>query len=141
MAPLGEMEPKIVERQSFKVMGVLTRGTPESADFEGIWLNQFLARRDEVKPHTTDGVYYGVCFCEGKETIGYIASMAVREVITVPEGLVMRRVPARPPMRSSSVLWRPSGRPTVPCTGSRFRRVCTSTTAPPPTSSTTRPTR
>ncbi len=88
------MEPNIVERESFKVMGVVARVIPASADFHDIWMNQFMARHDEVKPHSTDGAYYGVCFCQGEEAIDYIAGMAVGDVATVPEGLVVREVPA-----------------------------------------------
>ena len=54
------MEPKIVSRDGFRVMGVLARCTPASADFHDIWMNQFMARHDEVKPNSTDGAYHGV---------------------------------------------------------------------------------
>lgn len=87
------MEPKIVRREEFAVLGVLARVTLESADFEDIWLNQFMFRHDEVKPHSTHGAYYGVCFCVGDGVIDYIAGMAVGNVPTVPAGLAMREVP------------------------------------------------
>lgn len=88
------MEPIIVRRDRFTVMGVLAQVTPESADFEDIWLNQFMARHDEVRLHSTDGAYYGVCFWSGDGAIDYIAGMAVGAVTTAPEGLVSREVPA-----------------------------------------------
>jgi len=51
------MEPQIVNREGFRVMGVLARCTAAGADFHDIWMNQFMTRLDEVEPHSTDGAY------------------------------------------------------------------------------------
>jgi AraC family transcriptional regulator len=89
------VEPHIVHRQPFTVLGVLARCTPQSADFSDIWLNRFMARHDEISPHSTDGAFYGVDHLPGEDgTFEYIAGMAVVNRETVPEGLVLRAVPA-----------------------------------------------
>lgn len=89
------MEPEFVDREPFRVMGVLVRCRPEAADFGDIWMNQFMSRHDEVAPHSTDGAYYGVDHMPDSEGLmEYVAGMAVGDVEAVPEGLVLREVVA-----------------------------------------------
>jgi predicted transcriptional regulator YdeE len=88
------MEPEFQDRAAFRVMGVLVRVTPENEDFHDIWMNRFMARHDEIRPHSTDGACYGVGFASGQQgAMDYLAGMAVGEVASVPEGLVVRDVP------------------------------------------------
>jgi predicted transcriptional regulator YdeE len=91
------MEPNIVTREAFTVLGFQERFTSETEDFEGVW-NRFMAFHNEISALSTDGAYYGVSFVpddvqEG-EAMEYVAGMAVGELADVPEGLVLREVPS-----------------------------------------------
>ncbi|MGD8239986.1 MAG: GyrI-like domain-containing protein [Armatimonadota bacterium] len=85
------MEPRIVEKDAFTVIGVESTEAHETDDFETPW-NDFMSHHGEVKPHSTDGAYYGVSYGEGGD-MRYLAGMAVAGVAQVPEGLTMREVP------------------------------------------------
>ena len=89
------MEPEIVEREAFTVLGVQERFAPGLEDFEGIWMRAFMARHQEIHPLSTDKAYYGVCFhVEGEDGMDYLAGMAVPADTACPEGLAAREVPA-----------------------------------------------
>jgi predicted transcriptional regulator YdeE len=51
---------------------------------------------DQIQQLSTDQAYYGACFAvEGKpKQMDYLAGMAVGDVNEVPEGLILREVPA-----------------------------------------------
>jgi predicted transcriptional regulator YdeE len=88
------MEPKFADREPFTVMGLQRSFTPENEDFEAIW-KDFMEYHDQIAPHSTDAAYYGVCFgTEDEHVMEYVAGMAVGPVDSVPEGLVVRQVPA-----------------------------------------------
>lgn len=91
------MEPKIVHKEAFALLGLQERFTPENEDFEGIW-KRFMKYAGQIQPHSIDGAFYGACFGveEGKQ-MDYLAAMAVASVDDVggvPEGLTLREVPA-----------------------------------------------
>jgi len=88
------MEPKMVTRDAFTLMGVMERFAHGNEDFEGIW-KRFMRYHDQIQPLSTDKVYYGVYFVidEGKE-LDCLAGMAVADVDSIPDGLVVREVPA-----------------------------------------------
>lgn len=91
------MEPKIINRNSFQVMGLLTRITPEDENIEiyGLIWKEFESYRHQIMPNSTDQAYYGVSFSTGEEGINdYLAGMAVRDVPAIPDGLVVREIPA-----------------------------------------------
>lgn len=89
-------QPKIIRREKFLVMGILTRMTPgtESGEkFGAIW-NAFEAQRERINIHSTDQKYYGVSFAPASQgQFEYLAGMAITPVQTVPAGLVVREVP------------------------------------------------
>ena len=88
------MQPKIVQRDAFCVLGLQERFTPETEDFEGIW-QRFMQYHDRIQPHSTDGAFYGVCFgTEDRKAMDYVAGMAVAPGTECPDGLVLREVPA-----------------------------------------------
>lgn len=90
-------EPKIIRRERFRAMGTLTRITPgtESGEkFASVW-SGFEGHREGIKPHSTDQKYYGVSFPTAYEgRFDCVAGMAIPPVQTIPEGLVVREVPA-----------------------------------------------
>jgi len=88
------MDPKMVTRDAFTVMGLMECFTHNAEDFEGIW-KRFMAYQDQIQPLSTDKAYYGVGFgTEESSKIEYLAGMAVGDVDSLPQGLVLRDVPA-----------------------------------------------
>lgn len=77
------MEPRIVYREAFNVLGLQERFTPNSEDHEGIW-ERFMAHHERIKALSADG----------GEAIDYLAGMAVADVVEVPDGLTLREIPA-----------------------------------------------
>jgi AraC family transcriptional regulator len=90
-------EPKIVRREKFLVMGMLTRiepGTETGEKFAAIW-SELEAHRGRIQPHSTDQKYYGISFATTDEAgFEYLAGMAIMPVQKIPAGLVVREVPA-----------------------------------------------
>jgi len=91
------MEPEIVKRDAFVVMGIAERVTPAEEDpttYERIW-RRFEGFQDQIKQYSVDQAYYGVSFATDEEgVIDYVAGMAVGKVEAIPEGLVIREIPA-----------------------------------------------
>jgi len=56
------MEPKIVKRDAFTVMGISKRSVPEETDYNDLWTNQYMSYHDQIQPFSTDEAYYGVSF-------------------------------------------------------------------------------
>jgi predicted transcriptional regulator YdeE len=87
------VEPQIVEKGTFAVMGVQSASPFETDDFETIW-EEYMAHHEEVEPYSTDGAHYGVTFPGEEEgVLEYLAGMATEGVEEAPEGLVLREVP------------------------------------------------
>ncbi len=87
-------EPRIVELQTIKLLGLQERFVNGQEDHEGIW-KRFMDHIDQIKPHSVDGAFYGANFAtESKQALDYLAGMAVGDVMDVPEGLTLREMPA-----------------------------------------------
>ncbi len=90
-------QPDIIHREGFLVMGTLTTikpGTERPETFASIW-KDFETHREGIERQSTDPRYFGISFSSAQEgSIDYIACMAVGPVETVPEGLVLREIPA-----------------------------------------------
>ena len=88
------MEPRIADRDAFSVMGIPAHGDPRTMDYGKMW-EQFMSYHDQVKQLSVDKAYYNVYFgTEEKDTVDIVAGMAVKDVANVPDGLVVREVPA-----------------------------------------------
>lgn len=88
------MEPKIIHKETFTLLGLQERFSPDNEDFEGIW-KRFMRYHDRIQTFSTDGAYYGANFgVEAGKEMDYLAGMAVAGVQDVPEGLTLRQVPA-----------------------------------------------
>jgi predicted transcriptional regulator YdeE len=90
------MEPKIVNREAFTVMGLTERFTDENEDVGGLW-GKFGSHRDSIRPFATDEAYCGVAFQTDQEgTWDYLAGMVVADVSpdSIPDGVVVRKVSA-----------------------------------------------
>lgn len=90
-------EPRIINRESFVVMGFLTRITPEtecSETYELIW-REFETFHEIIKPLSTDLNYYGITYNTDEVNVfDYLAGMAVKDLIEVPEGLMIKQIPS-----------------------------------------------
>ncbi len=95
------MEPRFEQRDAFRVLGVEDDACKmETVDpgFNDLWMNRFMARHDEVQALSTDKAYYAVWigtlpngdFGQGR----HLAGMAVVGDPPVPEGWVIRDIPA-----------------------------------------------
>jgi AraC family transcriptional regulator len=89
------MKPELVDHKTIKVLGIQRRIDPMKTDYQKLW-------RDELAPYyatigqlgRTEG-WFGVYFpCEEEGKVDFIAGMAVGDLDEVPEGLVVREVPA-----------------------------------------------
>lgn len=93
-------EPRFEQRDAFRVLGVEDDArNMEEADpgFHDLWMHQFMSRHDEVQPHSVDGAYYAVWI--GTTDTGlsqgtHLAGMAVHGQPPVPDGWVIRDIPA-----------------------------------------------
>lgn len=89
------MEPKFITKEAFNVMGIMARIKPDAADYQAIWSGQFDPVHDQVRAFSTSEGYYGVYFATDEPgMVDMLAGMAVGSADTVPEGLVVRIVPA-----------------------------------------------
>lgn len=87
--------PEIKRREGFSLIGVLQVGDPRTTDFHDFWMNEFMPREPELRPLSVDGAYYGAFLCSGRpEAMEMLAAMSVAPEAVVPEGLVMRQIPA-----------------------------------------------
>ena len=89
----SEMEPKIVTKPAFTVVGMLYHGKNENNEIAQLW-GVFSPRIPEIQ-HVTDGAF-GVCD-EPDESgaFKYLAGMAVSSTAEIPAGMVSWEVPAQ----------------------------------------------
>lgn len=89
------MEPKMVDFEAFRVLGVQVRAKPDQVDYTRLWHDQVDPRLDEIRPHSTSGAYYNVYLPTDEPGVSdVVAGMAVTAEAPVPDGLVARDVPA-----------------------------------------------
>jgi predicted transcriptional regulator YdeE len=96
--PLTQMSYDIMERESFTVMGTLTRITPSdenSEKYEAIW-KAFEPYIDQIRPISTGWRYYSVYYATKQQGVfDYLAGMGVQSDAAAPDpNLVARKVPA-----------------------------------------------
>ena len=99
------IEPEIVQKEAFTVVGMETHFigalSPDANNFElvpALW-HRFINRLDEVESRT-DEACYGLIITRPErershpDELLYVAGAAVREVASLPEGMVRHEVPA-----------------------------------------------
>ncbi len=87
------MEPKIVTRDEFKVVGIQYIGQRGSDEFPKLW-NRFMPLMSNVANWVEPQVSYGASFDhEDPEKLRYIACREVSDLDNVPEGMVGETVP------------------------------------------------
>jgi AraC family transcriptional regulator len=89
------MEPKIVTKAEFTVVGMRYYGKNENNEIAQLW-QEFMPRMGEIKHQRKGGAAYGVCrdMTEDDE-FEYVAGMEVDRADDIPEGMVSRTVPAQ----------------------------------------------
>jgi predicted transcriptional regulator YdeE len=91
------MEPRILELEGFRVLGLARRLPAEEQTEEvfGVIWSGFESRIGEIRVHATDGAFFGLSFPgDLPGEVEYVAAMAVSPTIASPEGMVIREVPA-----------------------------------------------
>lgn len=89
----NKMEPKIVTKPAFTVVGMKYRGKNENNEIPHMW-NEFNPRIGEIKHKPEQWVAYGVCGeSEEDGTFEYVAGVDVEMVKDVPQGMVSWEVP------------------------------------------------
>ena len=88
------MEPKIVKRAAFTVVGMKYHGKNENNEIPQMW-GQFGSRVPEIKHRVDPHVAYGVCdnFDESSSEFDYIAGFEVGSTAEIPEGMVSWDIP------------------------------------------------
>ena len=88
----GEMEPKIVTKPAFTVVGMLLRGKSYDPKIPQLW-DAFVPRIGEIKHHSGWHESYGICRDLDPGHIEYVAGIPVTSTADIPEGMVSCDVP------------------------------------------------
>jgi len=90
------MEPKIVSRPAFTVVGLKYRGKNENNEIPQMW-SEFMPRVHEIKHMVEPHVAYGVCgnMDEDSGEFDYVAGFEVDSAADVPKGMVSWDIPAQ----------------------------------------------
>ena len=88
------VEPKIVSRETFRVMGVVGHFCSAAANFGPLW-NEYMTHHDQIESLRAGEGHYGVYLgADHTKAIDYLAGVAVREAVDVPVGVEVRDVPS-----------------------------------------------
>jgi len=90
------MEPKIVFKERFTVVGMQCTTTLKNNKIPQLW-DEFLLRIHEIKNRTEGHVTLGISeFCKNPydEEFTYFACVPVTEIDDIPEGMVAKTVPS-----------------------------------------------
>ena len=90
------MEPNIVKREAFKIVGLLYRGKNENQEIPQLW-GQFGDRGKTIRHIIYAEEAYGVMdnFVKTSGEFDYVAAMAVERLEDIPEGMVGWEVSAQ----------------------------------------------
>jgi AraC family transcriptional regulator len=88
------MEPKIINRPAFTVVGAKYHGKNENDEIPQMW-GEFGPRMGEIKHVVDPHVAYGVMdnYDEESGTFDYLAGLEVESAVDLPEGMVGWEVP------------------------------------------------
>lgn len=90
------MEPKIVFKEEFTVVGMKCSTTLKNNKIPQLW-DEFLLRIHEIKNRSDDKITLGVSeFCKNPhdEEFTYFACVPVTKIDEIPEGMVAKTIPA-----------------------------------------------
>ncbi len=87
------MEPKIVTKPAFTVVGMLYHGKNENNEIPRLW-DEFNPRMQEIKQMVTPPRAYGVCGNPGDDdAFDYLAGFEVDGIDEIPAGMSSWKVP------------------------------------------------
>ncbi|MDY6877457.1 MAG: GyrI-like domain-containing protein [Chloroflexota bacterium] len=91
----SDMEPQIVTKPAFTVVGMLYRGKNENNEIAQMW-QEFMPRIGEIVHEANLGDSYGVCRDMDPEGVfEYVAGFEVDSGAAIPEGMVSWDIPAQ----------------------------------------------
>ena len=90
------MEPKIVERDAFNLVGLLYRGKNENQEIPQLW-GQFGPKSRAINYKQNIGVSYGAMgnYDKSSGEFDYVAAIEVERIDDLPEGMVGWEIPAQ----------------------------------------------
>jgi predicted transcriptional regulator YdeE len=89
------MEPKIISREAFSVMGVVGHFGNAAENFGPLWEEEYMSFHEQIEPLSAGGGHYGVYLgADHTQPIDYMAGMAVKGAAGAPKGVEVREVPA-----------------------------------------------
>lgn len=90
------MEPRIVEKGSFKLVGMIYHGQNKSNEIGQLW-TEFDRLLDQIPYRQNKDSYYGLCFGmeKGNPAFSYLAALPVDRFDEVPLDMVAKTVPAQ----------------------------------------------
>jgi len=88
------MEPKMISRPAFTVVGMKYRGKNEHGEIPKLW-GEFMPREGGIKQKVNPHICYGVMgnYDEGSGEFDYVAGFEVESAADVPEGMVRWNMP------------------------------------------------
>lgn len=91
----SRMEPRIVEKDAFTVVGMIYFGDNQKGEIGQLW-TEFNRRAGKIE-HRVDGAGYGFCFMDesSNPNFWYICSLAVDQIGEIPMEMVAKTVPAQ----------------------------------------------
>ncbi|MBX3013672.1 MAG: AraC family transcriptional regulator [Caldilineaceae bacterium] len=88
------MQPQIITKPAFTVVGLLVHTIPKSPEIPQLW-EEFVPRMDEIAQGAEPDVSYGVmAHNEAMNKLDYMAGMAVAQVDELPPGMNRWDLPA-----------------------------------------------
>lgn len=89
------MDPKIIDRDAFKVMGVVGHFASAAENFGPLWEETYMSFHAQIEPLSAGEGHYGIYLSpDHSKPIDYLAGMAVQDATGAPEGIQVREVPA-----------------------------------------------
>jgi len=88
------MQPQIVTKPAFTVVGMQIRTTPMSPEIPALW-DKFVPRIDEVQQMAEPYVSYGLMghYDQAVGTFDYMAGVSVKQIANLPAGMSVWSVP------------------------------------------------
>ena len=87
------MEPKIVSKPAFTVVGMQVRGKNENGEIPQMW-GAFMPRAVEIRHKANPDVCYGVCGnMDASGEFDYLAGFEVSSAADIPEGMASWALP------------------------------------------------
>lgn len=86
--------PKIIDRESFHIMGIISHFQSGEVNFDHLW-QEYMKIDEELKEYSTGdgnyGLYLGPTY---REPLHYLAGSGVKNIDSIPLGIEVRKVPA-----------------------------------------------